>query len=250
MNRHKRVNFISLVIVTIASMLFALFGHGLLKTLFAMPLVAVLPGYAAMAAWFPQRLVKFPGNVLFVIALSLCITSLMGLVLNATPWGINAHTWIASLGGLTLINLTIGLLIGDFSVSKPHDRPLNIPLYQGAMMAVAFIITLFAINLAREGAIQQYTADVTQLWMVPGEDSSSFEMGVTNRDRETVSYKLVIKDSSGTLEETFELQPNETWEKDFTLPGGAVREVNAYLSRLDRPHAVDRSTSLWLPHTE
>ena len=252
MNPHKRVNFVSLVIVTVTSMLFAYFAHdGLLKTLFSMPLVLVLPGYSALAAWFPQRLTKYPGNALFIITLSLCITSLMGLVLNATPWGISRETWIVSLGGLTLINLVIGLLIGDFSLSKPHDRPINVPLYQGAMIAFAFIIALFAINLAREGAAQQqHTSDITQMWMIPGESASDFQIGVKSRDFEPVDYKLIIKDGATTIEETFQLKPDETWEKDFSLSGGAVREVNAYLSRLDKPHAVDRQTSLWLPHTE
>jgi uncharacterized membrane protein len=252
MNPHKRVNFVSLVIVTVASMLFAFLAHdGLLKTLISMPLVMILPGYSAMAAWFPQRLLKFPGNVLFVLTLSLCITSLMGLVLNATPWGIHRETWILSLGGLTLINLAIGLLIGDFSIRKSHDRLVNIPLYQGALIAFAFIISLFAINLAREGAAQQqHTSDITQMWMIPGETANAFQIGVKSRDFEPVDYKLVIKDGSQTLEETFQLEPNETWEKSFSLSGGAEREVNAYLSRLDKPHAVDRQTSLWLPHTE
>lgn len=251
MNRHKRVNFISLVIVTLASMAFAYFAHdGLIKTLVSMPLVVALPGYSALAAWFPQRLVKFPGNALFIITLSLCITSLMGLVLNATPWGITRETWIISLGGLTLINLVIGLLIGDFSIRKPHDRPVQLPIYQGALIAFAFIIALFAIELAREGAQQQYTSDITQLWMLPGEDASEFTVGITSRDLAPVEYKLIIKDGSQTIEEAFLLKPNETWEKEYSLPGGAVREVHAYLSRLDRPHAVDRQTSLWLPHTE
>jgi uncharacterized membrane protein len=252
MNPHKRANFISLVIVTVASILFAFFGHdGLLKTLFTLPLVLILPGYSAMAAWFPQRLMKFPGNALFVITLSLCITSLMGLVLNATPWGINRQTWIVSLGGLTLINLAIALVVGDFRVSKPGEKPLNVPLYQGALLIFAFVISLFAVEMGRQGAHQQQrTADITQLWMLPGKGANDFKMGVTSLDFETVDYKLVIKDGSRTIEETFQLKPNETWEKDFNLPGSAVREVNAYLSRVDKPHLVERSTSLWLPHTE
>jgi hypothetical protein len=250
MNRHKRVNFISVVIVTVATILFALFGHGLLRNFFAMPLVIVLPGYAVMAAWFPKRLTKFPGNVLFIITLSIAIVCMTGLILHKTPWGIQTNTWIASLGAIVLVNLVIALFWGDFSITSPLDRPVKLPLYQGLLIFCAFLMSVFAVYLAREGASQQQSSDVTQMWMLPGEASDAIHMGVKNLDAEPISYKLVIKDGPNVIEENFELEPNTTWEKDFSMPGSATREVNAYLSRLNQPHLVYRSTSLWLPHTE
>ena len=250
MNPQKRLNFISAVIATVASMLFALLGQGLLRTLFAMPLVVVLPGYAVMAAWFPKRLIKYPGNALFVITLSISITCLAGLGLHLTPWGINTHTWVAALGGIVLINLVIALFWGDFSFSYPVSRAPKLPLYQGMLIACAVIISFLALELGREGARQQYTADITHMWMLPGESNDSMQMGVKNLDDETVSYKLVIRDGTSVIEESFELEPSKTWEKDYNMLVGAKREVFAYLSRLDRPHQVNRSTSLWLPHAE
>jgi uncharacterized membrane protein len=249
MNRHRLSNFIMLVAITLVAMGLAFTNPSVIRSVFGLLLVCVLPGYAMMSAWFPRRLVKYPANVLFVITLSLSITALGSLVLHKTLWGLQTTSWTLGLGAFTLVNLIIGWVRGETNFGYTRVKSLPVPAYQIALMVCAVLISALALQLGRQGAVQQQDASFTQLWMLPGEDQT-VHVGVKNQEYGAMNYKLVIKDGEQIFEETFKLGVNESWEMDFVMPETPAREVNAYLSRLDMPHSVYRSTSLWLPYTE
>ena len=70
-----------------------------------LPLVILLPGYALTSALFARQTTELPIGLLLSVGLSLAITILEGLLLNLTPWGLQATSWALALGGTILIAL-------------------------------------------------------------------------------------------------------------------------------------------------
>ncbi|GGL44967.1 hypothetical protein GCM10009037_30460 [Halarchaeum grantii] len=79
-----------------------------LRVLFGLPLVLFLPGYALVAALFPEAGSDDAGidgveRVALSFGLSIAVTPLLGLVLNFTPWGIRLIPILVAVGGFTLV---------------------------------------------------------------------------------------------------------------------------------------------------
>jgi len=72
-----------------------------LRTLFILPFLLVLPGYALTAALFPNQ-IGLAERLLLTLALSISVTVVSGLLLNLTAWGLQGTTWIVWLGGITI----------------------------------------------------------------------------------------------------------------------------------------------------
>ncbi|WP_435101865.1 DUF1616 domain-containing protein [Halarchaeum sp. P4] len=78
-----------------------------LRVVFGLPLVLFLPGYALVAALFPEQGGEDAGidgieRVALSFGLSIAVTPLLGLVLNFTPWGIRLVPILVAVGGFTL----------------------------------------------------------------------------------------------------------------------------------------------------
>ena len=111
------------------------------RALIAIALVAILPGYALVTSIFVNVPLGIMEKIAFSFGFSLGMTSLGGLLLNYTPWGIQPVSWVVLLGGVSLIASGITLLrINDIkdasgngigaafakqgSITKPADTVL------------------------------------------------------------------------------------------------------------------------------
>ena len=112
---------IGLVLVTDVVVLAPVLRESPLRVVFGLPLVLFLPGYAFVAALFPEagegpagaaadgavdrRREGIDGieRVALSFGLSIAIVPLIGLVLNFTPWGIRLLPILVSVSGFTLV---------------------------------------------------------------------------------------------------------------------------------------------------
>lgn len=92
--------------------------------------VLVMPGYCLVRVLFPNRVIEFnkTGGIDLVtsfslaIVLSIAVVSLVGLVLDYTPWGINLGTLLFSLSLLTAFFATIAILKENQNINDLADN--------------------------------------------------------------------------------------------------------------------------------
>ncbi len=223
-----------------------------------LPLVLVLPGYSLTSALFPNRSLGVPERALFSLGLSLVVVILGGLVLNWTPFGLRASSWVVLLGSITLGTCAAGLLRrrGQSVATLEWLRVGNIGLTvrQGLLLGLALAVLCGAVAISIIGAIRQPSPGYTQLWMLPkGSDHLTYtvQLGVSDMESSVMNYRLIIT-MDGTVVKVWDpidLQPNQKWETTLVFPqtshAGAI-QVEAVLYRADFPLTAYRHVQLWL----
>lgn len=233
---------IAVVGVVFTATLFA-FG-GSVRAVLAVPLVLILPGYALTMAVLPNPTLGFVEQLTFTLGLSLAVAAVGGVILNLTPWGLQAGTWAAWLGTVTVVAGVIALLrrrVQSASSSRPMIADLS--AHQLLMFGLAICITLGAIGLARYGAERQQSASFTQLWIQPADErgAPNVRIGVENMERRPTQYRLELKSDGSVIHEwpSIDLAPGKTWEATAAL-GVSTGSVVATLYRAEAPETVYR----------
>lgn len=219
--------------------------HPLVKTLFALPLVFILPGYALTAAWFPRERLGGAETLTLSLGLSFGVTIAGGLVLNATAWGLAPLTWTIWLGGVTLLGVGVAARRGAMT---PPARVCGFASSVGSISAFALsaLIVVGALMLATMSA-QSASAQFTQLWMRPSASArAAFEIGIGNFEARAMTYRLQVDVNTQDVYETeLMLAANETRVKLLELSQDT--EVRVRLYRADAPLEVYREV-VWRAH--
>ncbi|HEU5098938.1 MAG TPA: DUF1616 domain-containing protein [Roseiflexaceae bacterium] len=221
-----------------------------LRTLVALPIVLLVPGYATQAAIFPSRVMSTVERGLFSVGLSLAVTVLGGVLLNLSPWGLQQISWAVLLGAVTLLMCSIALLrrlwYGGGGVSIPEAPSLGHTLLFG----LAGAIVIGAIAIARTPVSSQGLQGYTSLWLLPSAngDARSVLLGISSEEFTTRQYRLELHMNQRLLHElsSIELATGEQWEQQVDLPADLPDGViEAVLYRLDAPEVVYRRATLW-----
>lgn len=210
--------------------------HPIVKTLFTLPLVFVLPGYALAVALFPQKDLGEAETFTLSVGLSFAVTIAGGLVLNAMVWGLTPITWTIFLGGITLLGL--GVAARRRATTTPA-RAFQFSLHAESVGAFALsaLIVVGALMLATMSA-QSAATSFTQLW-VQSAARASLEIGIGNFETRPMTYRLQVDLNEKSVYETeLTLAAWETRVKLLELSEDA--EVRARLYRADAPRDVYR----------
>ena len=243
-----------MMVITAAVMLMTLLEWDIspLRVLFAVSLVTILPGYALASAIFVDTPLGVMEKVAFSCGFSLGMTSLGGLFLNYTEWGIQLTSWVVLLGGISLIANGIALArMRRGGVARVDLKVVGVPLrlHQIALMALALIIMSGAYLSARTDAESRSAEPSTLLW-IRWIDEAQTEMviGVQNQENLPVAYKLELAAFAGYIQEWPEivLASGESWETRVTPPSGVAESdmIRAILYKLDQPNQVYREVFL------
>lgn len=251
--RRKSFDLLLAIVVAILSCVLAFTGVGsvVVRLIFALPLVFFMPGYAVVEAVFPAHVLGAPERLLFSLGLSLIGGVFGGLVLNTTPWGLQAGSWAALLSAITLGASIVAWLRRRKTTTIVVKRRLGLDGRQTFLLGLASVGVIGALAIASIGAAQPRNTGFTQLWILPTEgiDSETVQLGVKNMETETMNYRLQLTMDERPVKDwtPITLQPGETWETTFTLPSGRVKAktVEALLYRLDDPKTVYRKVVLW-----
>ncbi len=222
------------------------------RAIVAALLVLVLPGYALVAAVFPQRTLADAERLLFSLGLSLAVAILGGLVLDALPAGLQPGWWLALLLATTLSAGAVALLrrrgasLPDLSsVGQSRAR---LPASQALLLAAAGLLAATAVVVAARGATEQPFAGVTELWMLPlgSVDQPAVVLGVRSVESSPTRYRLVLSVAGQVANEwtSIELAPGQTWETTSGLPTAAAANVVALLYRVDDAATIYRRVAL------
>lgn len=236
-----------------AATLLALAGDlTLLRLLASLPLLFVLPGYALTAACFPRHEFGWAERAASALALSLISAILGGLLLNLTPWGLQASSWVG---------LTLALTLGGCAVAawrrrgyeRAQDWPaIGLRAEQLVVLALAGILVGWAVTMAVSEGQRTPAPDYVHLWVLPDptRPSQAMQVGITGRGEDVpAAFRLQLKrgnyllrewdrvglDASGAWQTTVEL-------RDLQAGSGALE---ALLYRIDAPDTVYRRVAHW-----
>jgi hypothetical protein len=239
---------------------------GWLRAVLVLPLVFFLPGYVLVAALFPGRGagLRAEERAMLSIGLSLALVALGGLLLNQTPWGLQADSWAALLGLFTLAAAVVAVLRpprpapggspqgtaeGGGGAAAPLRLLPPLGVRHGLAFAGAAAILTGAVAIAHQGAqAQRVATGFTQLWLLPsapsGTGSGALRLGLRNAEPRPETYSLRVT-VDGVQTESWPaivLAPGQTWET--TVASAPQGEVEALLSRADAPQQIYRRVTL------
>lgn len=224
-----------------------------LSLLFAAPLLLIAPGYAITAATFARRPLERAKIALLSVALSLATLVLGSFLLNYMPGGLRAISWAL------LVLLVVFACCRSAALRRApaaRNRKLSPPRIgrrDAGLLLGGAALAAIAIGLAMTTLPAKNARGFTQLWVTPetGAVARSAEIGVGSEEQHTASYILRVKlgDATRPLVRRFTLRPGDTQILEFDAPPlalGAVA-VSARLYLEDRPRAVYRRVSAWIP---
>jgi uncharacterized membrane protein len=246
-----------------------------LRLVLGLPVLLLFPGYALLAALFPRR--NALGSIEWVaysLGVSIAVVSLIGILLNYTPWGITLHSSLIANGVFIVVAATFALcrrygladeergnIRWNFKFPFGKNRSVTDRVIFGILMlailgaAVAMIyayaypgegekFTEFYI-LGPGGIAADYASELTV-----GEEGSVI-IGIINREHETASYRVMVTidgRENGNMG-TVILADGEKWEEQMSyIPdrAGDNQKLEFYLYKNENTEPYLKPLRLWL----
>lgn len=231
-------------------------GPTALRVVTGLPLVLLLPGYAATELVLPRSapMGRFERLVLNVgLSIALCVV--LGLVLDLLPGGLTTDSWTLALAGITLaLCTTVALTRRARADARKPTRPTLSGARAAVLYGVSGAVLVGAFLIARGGAVrQEEQATFTQLWALPAHRASqpAVRIGVRSFERSTTNFRVVVRLRHRTLRiwPRITLQRGAQWEVRDPLPSLRPNgPVVVVLSRSGRSGAY-RSVTAWPAHS-
>ncbi len=229
---------IAISVIILLLFLAVAFTSGAIRIVLGLLLTLFFPGYTLLSALFPkQDSLGGVERIALSFGLSIAVTTLVGLILNYTPWGISLYPFLISVTLFILVTSAIAWyrqwLLSPaerFSVamklSWPRwgrlenlDKVLYISLAVVVLVALGSLGYVFAVPkqgevftefyiLGAEGKAENYPEQVTQ-----GE-SVELVIGIINHEYEVTSYWIDIR-INGNENKQIRIKPlahEEKWE--------------------------------------
>jgi hypothetical protein len=241
--------------LALVGVLVVLFGLNTiaLRIIIAVSLVFILPGYALVAAMFPERTLDIPERILLTLGLSIAVAGLGGFMLNWTPWGLRETGLVAVLSVTTIGASCVAFVRRRHQpAGESSKRSVHMMLREGLLFGLACLIGIIAIRGAQIEALRQEQVGFTQLWVLPVKqaEQTAIQLGFKSMESTTIQYKLQLEIDGRVIREwaAIALRPSEQWERTMVLPGTqrAEAKVEAVLYRLDAPENAYRRGVVWL----
>jgi len=203
-----------------------------LRAVLGVPIVLFFAGYTFTVALIPSCTFDIVDRALYSIGVSLALTALSGLALDATPWGLVSHAWALTVLGTVLVLAVIGALRrARNTTSELRSRSLTVSAVlaatrsRGLSAAVVVFMLVGAVAFGRHDAVAvQKRTGVTELWLLPGPGPSSVRMGVMRQGATAQRYDLVVRHGSRPVlrVQGITLRSGESWTHTIPL-GGPLR---------------------------
>jgi hypothetical protein len=190
------------------------------------------------------------GAAVAAVFFSICVLVLAGIwlhragTLDRAGWVkalVVVSLWLAvPLGVIRLVNWAEGAAASVRRRGGPRLGALHV-----ACLACAAVLAFSALLSARDGALAHKQFSYTQFWMLPArDDPAAITIGVSNREKERVSYSLDLMVDGNLLNhvEGIRLEDGGLWTQDFSLSldPDARGTVEAWLFRSDQPDLIYR----------
>ncbi len=266
-------------LLTILFVLLPPFNTSIIRTIFGIPMILFMPGYALIAALFPGKNdIDCIERLALSFGLSIAVVPLIGLGLNFTPFGIRLLPVLISISAFTISMCLIAfnrrarlpeeerfevdfsfiyssLMQKIFSSKSKVDKILTLVLLLSILVSIftlAYVIvtpkqgekfTEFYI-LGENGMAESYPT------LLETGKNSSIIVGITNHEYRLTNYTLNILLMNDTLYEmNIPLIHNSTWEERvFFTPvrNGVNVKLEFMLFKADNFTVPYRDLHLWV----
>ena len=233
------INILALLLIVII----AIFPSNILRIILGLPFVLFFPGYALIAALYPQK--GGPGGIERValgFGASIAVTILTGLVLYYTPWGISLYSILLSLAVFIIVASAIAYLrrrrlpVEDrfsvsFKIALPRwaglsniDKALSIVLLLSVAAAIGVLVYVVAAPKAGEHFTEFYVLSMegevvnSITGLVVGQEAT-VTVGIVNHEGEETSYRIEMTLNGVKNSEVgpFVLADEDKWEETMSF---------------------------------
>jgi hypothetical protein len=226
-------------------------GLAAVRVPLVLPLVLVLPGYAAVTALFAPGALRASERVVLSLALSIAATILSGLAVDLAGAKLTASPWLEVLGALTLAAAVSALARG-------HARPLRAPALRLRAIEIAALVAAAALIAAAAAigfrplappARTQGTAALGLLEAPAG--AAAVCVSVINEQFHVADYRVAVT-VAPARNRTFgpiRLAPGASWYR-LVAVGPGLPVVRATLFRASAPGSPYRHDAItaWAPY--
>jgi uncharacterized membrane protein len=247
----------------------------ILRVIFGLPALLFFPGYALLSALFPARDALHSLEwAAFSLAVSIAAVSLIGIILNYTPWGITLHSALLANAGFIIAAAALAWLrryrinatergIVQFNIKLPFDQNQNtadkiisIILALAVLGAAGTLVYDYAAPqtgekytdfyiLGPDGRATDYTRDLAVGW------SGRVVVGIINHEQEPASYRVAAKidgrDNAALGPVT--LNGGEKWEGEMAYTAdraGKNQPLEFYLYKNGSAQPSLKPLRLWI----
>jgi len=218
------------------------------RAILALPLVLVLPGYAAAAALFAPQQLRGAERALLALVLSIVETLFAGVVLDVIGVGLSVKPWLGILVAATLAGAVV-------AARRGHARPLpqlRLRLRFGEVTAIAVGVALLsgaaALGFSPLSAPSNVNDASSVILIAPREHKTAVQIYVISDELHEQSYRVTVTRNAKVVRRfgPFSLAPGASWTRTVAVGRGLPR-VEALLHRPARSLAVYKSVfmSCW-----
>jgi uncharacterized membrane protein len=217
-----------------------------LRAVLWVPLVLGVPGYAILAALFPDGRLQPGERVVYAVAASIAATVLGGIVVQIVL-DLDRTVWAVLLAAITVVAALVAIRRRDrpsanagAAESASAGPRLHLPgPVAGLILIVAVAVAAAAVVISSNGARRERDSyRFTALWVQPARQSAAagggaVTVGVDNHQGATARYRLVVKQGGGILtRRRLELGDGGRWRLRLAVaPPSAADPVTATLRR-------------------
>jgi uncharacterized membrane protein len=239
--------------------------------IFALPLIFFCSGYALTQVLFRRRMLEQPPNVsnyfthwsdlkhpiggadqiLLSLGLSMAINVLVGFGLNILPIGLQALSWVLSLGLITVGCALLATFLRRKDLPRASQTPhMRITVRDCMLFGLASFVVASAVWISIIRPLEPQRG-FTQFWMLPVNEASKtcvVSVGVQSFEATSETYRVVMI-VNGVQTSTWSpviLTPQQEWVQSVPVTPGTTSSlyVEAQLYRVDEPDIIYRNVHL------
>jgi uncharacterized membrane protein len=241
--------------------------------LLALPLIFFLPGYTITQTLFRRRssentlnvssnLIQRPelkighpisgtDQLLLSFGLSMAVAVLVGFVLNILPVGLEALSWVLSLGLITLTFAMIAAILRREDIPAVA-KPLRVFIsLQDCIFFTLALLVIASVVWFTVGRPLQPQSSFTQLWMLPVNQTNkacAVSIGVQSFESSDETYRVVVSVNKTQINawSSIELTPQQKWVQTVPVPSNTAGSlyIEAQLYKADKPDVAYRNVHL------
>lgn len=167
------------------------------STIFAVPLVFVLPGYALLEA-LELRTIGGAQRAVLVPALSVALAIAVALVVDFVPSGLTQRSWAIGLFAVVAAASVVAAVRGTSGIGLPRPVPLGLHRLDVLALVVAAAVLTGGVILVRTPLAAKKAQGYTILSLVHGK-GRAVVVGVQSGEQRRVRYRLVVGSQNHVL---------------------------------------------------
>lgn len=261
-----------LVIILIAAIFFSPLDA--IRLILGFPFLLLFPGYTLLKAIFPGKNMGLMERIILSLVMSVAMVSLIGLILDYTPWGIHLETILITVTLFIFITSAIAWIrlrrIPKTQEQAPASPKPAVKSWFGTSWNKALSIILILATVVTAGALGYAIASpkggesFTEFYVLGPEgraadypvslalgESGTVILGIINQETEATNYRVEIRLEDALIDKIgpISLEQKEKWEETVTFTptrAGDDQKLELFLYKSDKPEPLMKPHHFWI----